>query len=419
MRKALLIAFHYPPAGFSSGIHRSLKISEYLPDFGWTPMVLSASPRAYKIVRDDQLREIPDGILVKRAFALDTTRHLAIRGRYFRIMALPDPWVTWCIGGILSGLKIIHTTRPDVIWSTYPIATAHLIGLMLHRFTGIPWVADFRDSMTEENYPVDGDKRRIFRWIEGVTIKYSQYKVFTAPSTLAMYQARYPRIPGDNWKLVSNGYDEKSFIHAEDRVSRSRTKDLRTPGQIVLLHSGLLYPSERDPRSFFAALAKLKKMEQINGGSLRIVLRAAGSDDYYRKLILENQIDDIVFLESGVPYEVALEEMLTVDGLLIFQAKNCNHQIPAKIYEYFRAQRPILALTDPQSDTANLMRSVGVDTIVPLDDEERIACGLLSFLEQVIKNIAPIANDDSIEQFSRYSQIGQVAAIFDSTRGKN
>src|SRR5205085_137905 len=136
-----------------------------LLDYGWQPIVLSADSRAYEKIGDEQMREISAGVMVKRAFALDAARHFAFRGSYFRSLALPDRWWPWWFGAVISGLSLVRRYRPEVLWSTYPIATAHLIGITLHRMTGIPWVADFRDSMTEDCYPIDSTTRKIYRWI--------------------------------------------------------------------------------------------------------------------------------------------------------------------------------------------------------------------------------------------------------------
>lgn len=414
MKTVLLIAFHYPPFGISSGIQRSLKFSEYLPDFGWKPIVLTANPRAYKVTRGDQLDEIPEGISVKRAFALDTARHLSIMGRYLKFMALPDRWVTWTLGGIFTGLKTIHQDNPSVIWSTYPIATAHLIALILHRLSGVPWVADFRDSMTEDNYPTDIGQRNTFRWIERQTVKHSQSNVFTTAGAVSMYRARYRQVPLSHWKLIPNGYDEKKFAKVEVNLRNSGKKKSHSKIPIVLLHSGLLYPLERDPRAFFAALANLKKRAMISAHDLSVVLRATGHDEYLQKLIAANGINDIVALKPALPYEAALKEMLLADGLLLFQATNCNHQIPAKIYEYLRAQRPILGLTDPQGDTASLLLQLGIDTILPLDDQNKISAGLFSFIQQVIDKKAPLAKGKDIRCYSRYAATNQLASVFNS-----
>ncbi|MBC7705319.1 MAG: glycosyltransferase, partial [Rhodoferax sp.] len=146
-RKVLLIAYHFPPLAGSSGIQRTLRFVQHLPAFGWQPLVLSAQPRAYLRTSGDLGADVPAGTVVRRAFALDTARHLALHGRYIGAMARPDRWVSWKFDAVRQGLRMIREFRPDVIWSTYPIATAHLIGAELHRRSGIPWVADFRDPM--------------------------------------------------------------------------------------------------------------------------------------------------------------------------------------------------------------------------------------------------------------------------------
>ena len=116
MNKVLMIAFHYPPYCGGSGIQRTLKFSRYLPDHGWQPIILTASPRAYSQVGYDQVNEIPAGVSVTRAFALDTTQHLSIRGSYLRWMALPDRWISWWLGAVAGGLRVIRKHRPEVIW---------------------------------------------------------------------------------------------------------------------------------------------------------------------------------------------------------------------------------------------------------------------------------------------------------------
>ncbi|TQE98065.1 MAG: glycosyltransferase family 4 protein [Spiribacter salinus] len=72
----------------------------------------------------------------------------------------------WALRALPVGVRVIRGERPAVIWSTYPIATAHLIGYLLHRLTGLPWIADFRDSMTEPDYPDDPAQWRAYRRIE-------------------------------------------------------------------------------------------------------------------------------------------------------------------------------------------------------------------------------------------------------------
>ena len=150
-----MVAFHFPPLSGSSGVQRTLRFVQHLPAHGWEPLVLSASSRAYETVSDDLLAQVPAGTEVRRAFAVDAARHLSIGGRYLAAAARPDRWASWRLDGVRQGLKLIQRFKPQVIWSTYPIATAHLIGKALHQKSGLPWVADFRDPMAQQGYPAD------------------------------------------------------------------------------------------------------------------------------------------------------------------------------------------------------------------------------------------------------------------------
>src|SRR5262249_16378874 len=152
---------------------------------------------------------------------------------------------------------------------------------------------------------------------------------------------------------------------------------------LVLVHSGLLYRSERNPEPFFQALAALRCAGELDPANIRIVLRASGDEAYYESRLHELGIEDVVSLEPPVPYPQALQEMLRADGLLVFQAANCNHQIPAKLYEYFRARKPILAIADPAGNTALLLRRLGFDSIAAIDDPGDIRGALARFMVQI------------------------------------
>jgi hypothetical protein len=405
--RALLVAYHFPPFGFSSGVQRTLKNVQYLPEFGWTPMVLTTHPRAYPSTRYDQLNEVPAGVVVKRAFCFDTARHLAIGPHYFRSLAIPDRWVTWWVSGVWSGLSLIRRYRPDVIWSTYPIATAHLIARTLHKLTNVPWVADIRDSMTEENYPKDPTQYRVVKWLEERVIRESNVTVFTTPGAARIHRGRYPDVPAPRFRVIENGYDEENFERAASAVRANERRPYLT-----LLHSGILYPGERDTRPFFGAVSDLKGRGLVSEQDLRIVLRATAHDEYQAAQIAHYGVGDIVKLEPEIGYEAALAEMQSVDGLLIFQAANCNHLIPAKLYEYLRARRPILALSDHAGDTAALLSKVGVGTVTPLDNRERIAADLFEFIAAVRESHAPVATLADVRHYSRRERARELATLF-------
>lgn len=408
VKHVLMIAFHYPPLRGSSGIQRTLKFSQYIPEFGWEPIVLTTHQRAYPSINDDQAVKASNQ-KTYRAFAIDTSRHLSFMGRYPRFLSLPDRWVSWWIGAIPLALYLIKKYRPRIIWSTYPIATAHLIGLSLCRLTGIPWVADFRDPMTEVNYPPNPLTRRIYQWIETKTITHCARVVLTTPGAIKSYEARFPQIPASRFCLVENGYDEESFMMAEKAVVKKGNKNK----QIVLVHSGIIYSSERDPIPFFEALADLSKQGLISPEDLKVTLRATANDSYLLQLIDQYGIGKIVMLAPPISYQEALSEMLVADGLLILQATNCNNQIPAKLYEYLRARRPIFALTDPAGDTASTLIKMGINTISPLDSKDGIMHGLLHFLALIKEDKAPIASMEKILEYSRRSKSKELTNLFD------
>ena len=408
-KHALMIAYHFPPIRVSSGIQRTLKFATYLRDHGWTPIILTISPEAYPVTSDDQMDEIPRDIHVSRAWGLDAAKHLSVAGHYLKITALPDRYATWLPAAVWQGRNLIKKYSPQVIWSTYPIATAHNIGFYLHRWSGIPWVADFRDSMTEDNYPRDPVQRKYYLRIEKKTVNNCARAVFTAPSALEMYQTRYPNVPKRHWALIPNGYDDDNFVSAELMLAENpRPKR----DKLLLVHSGILYPSERDPRCFFQAVERLKANGLINSNDLEIRLRATGHDDLYIPMLTDANISDIVHLEPAIPYEVALAEMLQADGLLLFQSAGCNHQIPAKLYEYLRTDRPILALIDPFGDTAVTLSEFQKYVAAPLDDANAIFNGFRQFLNNLTFLAESPSHKSDAKRYSRKSTAKALAKLF-------
>ncbi|PWF47662.1 glycosyltransferase [Massilia glaciei] len=403
VKRVLMIAFHYPPMRGGSGIQRTLTFARGLPRHGWEPLVLSVNPRAYLATGDDQLAE--GGCTVQRSFSLDAGRDLAVRGRYPGLLALPDRWSSWWLSAVPAALRMIRRHRPSAIWSTYPIATAHLVGLSVQRMSGLPWVADQRDPMIEDGYPADPRTRRLHCWIESRAVARGAAVVCTTPGALAACRARFPAAPEARFELIENGYNEDSFAPAPQQA--------RAGAPFTLLHSGLVYPSERDPGALFCALATLRDAGRIAPGTLRVLLRASGHDEVLMPMIARHRLGGIVELGGALPYREALAEMQAADGLLLLQAANCNAQIPAKLYEYLRARRPILALTDAAGDTAGKLRACGIDTIAALDSANAIAPALLLFMRLAGGGAAPVASAAIVAAQSRAARTAELAQLFD------
>ena len=413
-KKILMVAYHFPPAAGSSGHLRTLSFVRALPSHGWLPIILTATRTAYPSVASGGGSQVPPGVRVHRAFALDAARHLSIGGRYFRRTALPDRWANWLLAAVPLGLALIARYRPKVLWTTYPIATAHLIGLALHKLTGIPWIADFRDPMIEvdpftgKRYPDEPDLWNARSWIESHAMESCSRSVFVSPGALKICRDRYPSLSPQVLSLVPNGFDEESFRIAEKKASSPPEKNR----PLVLLHSGLLYPTpDRDPKDFFGALVDLRNENAISAETLQVVLRASGYEDRYRVLIAALGLQDIVRIEPPQPYVDALAEMLAADGLLLFQGYTSNPAIPAKFYEYLRARRPIFALVHEDGDTAAALRAERVGCIVPLDDREKIAQGLRQFMNGLRGGVLPVVSNEAVQKYSREARAAEFASL--------
>jgi hypothetical protein len=111
--------------------------------------------------------------------------------------------------------------------------------------------------------------------------------------------------------------------------------------------------------------------------------------------------------------------MLNADGLLVLQGSSCNCQIPAKIYEYLRARRPVLALTDPIGDTAATLRHAGIDTIGPLDERDGIMAALMDFVTRIRAGTAPLPSDEVVRANSREARAARLARLLDKLLAEN
>jgi glycosyltransferase involved in cell wall biosynthesis len=407
-RSVLMIAYHFPPLIGSSGIQRTLGFARALPTHGWWPAVLTAHPRAYEKTGADTHDDLPPGTQVEHAFALDSARHLAVFGRYPLAIALPDRWITWLLGAIPTGLAMIKRNRPTALWSTYPIATAHLIGYWLARLSGLPWIADFRDPMAHAGYPADQRTWQSFLKVEQRVFARANLCVFATEGAARLYRQRYPHA-ARRIRVIENGYDEAAFAAAEKNPDRSPLN----PGRFTLLHSGIVYPEWRNPIHLLQSIRHLVDTGELDPARFRLRFRAPVHDAFLHEQIAALQLHDMVEILPALPYRDALREMIRADGLLVLQSDGCNDQIPAKLYEYLRAGKPILALTDPAGDTAQAMRSMGMPHIAPLDASEAIARTLTAFISQARNGQAPTSSPEIIRNASRHERACLLATMLD------
>jgi glycosyltransferase involved in cell wall biosynthesis len=412
-RKCLLIAFHYPPCATSSGLQRSLAFSVHLRQHGWNPVVLTAHPTAYERASGHQLGDIPADVPVARTLCLDSSRHLSFRGRHVARLAIPDRWRTWWLTAVPIGLHLIRRQRINAIWSTYPIATAHSIGSTLARLTALPWVADFRDPMvefvpeTQEFYPRDPVLRNARLGVEAAVMRRCSHAVFCTDWARRIAVERYPQTPPDRLHVIPNGYNEQAFRDAE-RISVTKT------GQRLLLHSGNVYPgADRDPTSLFRALKALRDSGDVTARDFELRLRDPSHVDHFTKLAADCGVADLVSVCPPLPYREALAEMLVADGLLLLQGFTSNPAVPAKLYEYLRARRPIVALVHHAGETAATLRNLGIETTAELTDVASIKSLLARWLRAVKHSTDDLPPFEAVTRYSRERQAGELARVLD------
>lgn len=411
-KNILLIAFHYPPYNLGSGMLRTLKFAKYLPGFAWCPTVLTVNVNAYEAYDAELLHKEQDDKSIIRCFCFDAPKYVSIKGRYPAFIAAPDNYASWIVSGFLKGVAAVQQRKIDVIFSTFPIPSAHVLGYLISRYTGKPWVADFRDPMVqpEEEYPRGKAKRYVWERIEKTTIHKARYVLFTTESAKKYYANRYGTAYEEKFKVIHNGFDEDDMAwHPSARCQTDSKK------KITLRHCGVLYQEERDPVQFFQAVKILKERHRLCTQDFVIELYGSGNavtESYYQNIIDELEIGDLVHLKPRIPYEQMVKTMGETDILLLFQGHGCDYQVPAKIYEYFAVGKPILALTSKDGDSARLVQENKAGFVVDL----RQAADIATTLEHILVTLRagkplPAITPAAAQQYSRRQQAGELASL--------
>lgn len=332
---------------------RALKFSKYLPGNGWIPHILTLRQSLYPVRDEGLLRDIPAEAVVHRTLAFDNARHLAIKGRHLAFLGVPDRFVSWFFFGVAKGLAVIRKEGLQVIYSTSPPATAHLIAAALKSFTGAAWIADFRDPWIEDGlFPVPGSIRyRIESALERMVMRRCDCIVVTTPYLKAEFLSRYPELAPDKIEVIYNGYDESDF--RENSVgSRS--------DRFEIIHAGLVTPEFRNPLPLLETVARLIAEGSLPHDQVKITFLGGDwwvSSPEFTAEIKRMRLDGVISVEGRVSHQEALKRLAQAAVLLLLQASDDTRSlIPAKAFEYLRIGRPILALT-LEGATADLLRN--------------------------------------------------------------
>jgi glycosyltransferase involved in cell wall biosynthesis len=364
-RRVLIIAYYFPPLG-GAGVQRTLKFVKYLPQFGWRATVVSTSSRLYPS-RDPALtREIPAETRVVRAPALPIARYVAILLHKLGLMRLkayvswPDGGFGWVPGAFLATWREVRRTRPDVIFSTSAPYGGHLVALAIHRLTGIPWIADFRDEWAADDH--DADRPRALARLNG----HVEHAIRRhAAQTVVV--ADYFRLAGDGPRVtITNGVDPADIPEGDGAPPDDRFR---------LTYVGTVYGTI-DLAPVLAALARLIAAGHI--APEQVELRIVGGI-----WLPEFTVPDGVPLtQTGyLNHDEAIAEMRRATALLLFRPA-LSLAPSGKIFEYLAAERPVLCVTRPENLASQLVSEWDAGAVAHPSDDGAIEEALLSLYQR-------------------------------------
>jgi hypothetical protein len=371
MKRVLIISYYWPPNG-GAGVYRWLKMSKYLPEFGWQPVVYT--PENPEVVADDPglLKDVGATVEVikrpitepfslykrftgraqnervqtaflseKRAGGWKEDLALWVRSNFF----IPDARVWWVKPSIRYLKDYVKKHPVDAIISTGPPHSMHLIARGLQRATGLPWIADFRDPWTGIDFYgqlaltnwADRKHHRLEREVlthadRVVTVSWSWAKDLEA-------------LGAKNVEVITNGFDRadvpKETAAVDDRYS--------------LVHIGSM-SATRDLPGLWKVLAAIAEKDPLFRE--RFVLRFVGPVDHS---VVESAtaagLGGHIERLGRVSHAVAMHEMQRARVLLlpINDTPNSAGILPGKLYEYLSVGRPILAIGPSGGDVARVL----------------------------------------------------------------
>lgn len=384
-KRVLLVAFHFPPDG-GSGMQRTLKFARYLPELGWDVEVLTVRESTYDVFDHSMLEQVPKQVAVHRTFCLHPVKHLSIAGRYPGIFDFLDRFAYWFPFGVWRGWRLLRQRRFDVIYSTSPTRTAHLIAGALARWTGIPWACDFRDPwldpVTEERLGRTRGGRirlRFLHWLERNILRGANRVIANTAQAGRDIAQCHPELDPIRIAVLPNGYDEEDFTGITSDAKAAPSECL------VLLHSGEVYPEIRDPRPLIEAAQSLVASGKLGAAEVQFRFIGAGfvlETGEFPAWLKERSLERMVSLEPRMAHRECVAAMLSADALLLMQStRSTNRQVPAKFYEYLRTGRPVLTMAPADSATAQIARDCGAGWEVEAGDPEGLRAALLEMIE--------------------------------------
>jgi glycosyltransferase involved in cell wall biosynthesis len=375
--KLLLVTMYFPPSG-GGGVQRPLKFATHLPALGIETHVLA--PDDSKWVHSDAELVLPTQAWIHRAryigpsgrrIADEQYGHsgldLAVRkaSTIGRRLLLPDENVTWNATAIPKAIAIARREGIDVVLTTSPPGSVHLIGAAVKRATGASWVADLRDSIAlHPHRATEGlgarTKQKARAGIAHLVARQADAIVTAAEAITEETRGLEPK---GRLVTIANGSDFDDFAGLEyTRADRFR-----------LTHTGSFF-GHRDPKPFLRAL-KASGLEDV---TVRFVGDFRPGD---REFLDSLELGDRVELIDYVPRRESLRLQRDSDALLLLIPEAGGRGrgvLSGKVFEYLAAERPVLAVVPPDGAAAKLIRDTDVGVVAAPEDEEEIRGALVA-----------------------------------------
>lgn len=410
-KRVLIIAYYFPPVG-GGGVQRTAKFVKYLPEFGWKPVVLTVKEEVYKRTNRSidvtLLEDIPKEVYVSRTNSIDlgsisstvkaktksSVAKLSFKSLLNEIGGLlinPDAQMFWIPVAVRKGLKLINEKKIDVIFSTANPWSDHIVGLILRRITGLPWIADYRDAWNLNPCTTHTSRIRknIQFLLEKKVIKSANRIIFTSDGT----KDDYKRVFGNSkFVTIRNAFDPDDFLLAKPK---------KFP-KFTFLYAGNIPGYFKRPSSFIYVLSNLlKKYPHVRQ---EIMINFLGKkDEKIKSIAEENNLLDIINFLGYKSHKESIAFQLGADVLFLTLDDDIGETaIPGKLFEYLASGKPILALIPPSGKTADILRKEGRgEYIVSPRDVESIENRIMALHTKYKNGCLPIYPVENLQAYTR------------------
>lgn len=405
MRSVLVIAYRYLPEN-TSGVQRIRRLSKYLPESGYQAHIVCGNPHGVT-EESEYVRHAPKPGFEERQ-AAGMAKALSVLEP-----VTPIPYLTWLPHAAGAALEVIEATGAVAIISSSPPAVSHLAALGVREQTGLPWIADLRDPLIGN--PTHGAASA--GWdhaMEPAIVNAANAVTVTTDVMAEQLSSRYPHL-AHKFHVIWNGFDPEE-TPAPSMAERPRPYR-------VLTHAGMLY-FNREPGLIADGLHRLMSAGNLAKGSIR--LRLIGQVMNPQKLY--QRASAVALLQHGVleadgrllPREQALQAIVDSDYLLLLDLPTSfggAYAVPAKLYDYALAGRPILALTQRNSPVERLLRGGDFrhECVYFEDLPAEVDNKLLRFFE--LSPEPKLPNSWFLENFNGRSSAMSFGALLDSLTG--